>query len=71
MSDMNDKDMVFLALVQWEDEMGGLEILSVHSTYDGAVNALKREGYEPTTEWYRKGRSDSRYAYVLKKELKQ
>lgn len=71
MSDMNDKDMVFLALVQWEDEMGGLEVLSVHSTYDGAVNALEREGYEPTSEWYGKDPSERPYAYVHKMELKQ
>ena len=47
MIDENGQMLVYIACIEWGEESGGTELLSVHDTYGGASEALKAEGYRP------------------------
>jgi hypothetical protein len=79
MIDENEKMVVYLAVVEWGDDMGGMEVLSIHDTDEGASKALKANGYRPSCTftmfgeiYASKGKTADElpHGYIMEKEVR-
>ena len=45
------KTVVYLPTIDYGDDDGGLDVISVHDTYEGASKALKERGFRPACQF--------------------
>lgn len=54
------KVVVYLPTIDYGEDDGGLDVISVHDTYEGASKALKERGFRHTCQFTPRGET---YAY--------